>query len=232
MSTTPILDSLTTRKEQLTPVEVEALAIEVAQAAKTSGQLDTFVRKIEKSGLVSVPNFKARAEFFQKEVAKRSLEGFTGHVGLTDSGTAINPKDFRFVGVDAGTGAPVYISDRFAATARNILLEAADFPELKTYFAGAHSTLTKTLGLARLLLDHDAVALRDSGIKSDEEITLMLWELLARMDFELDGASPKDVFGSTVLTDQYLAIKAAVEMAGLKPMAQRALAIRDGREKP
>src|SRR3989338_4434003 len=168
--TTPLKDS-----------EVGQVLVEVS-AAKTSLLRRNMLSKLERSGLVEGSQMEAlrsRLEMFVGPVSERGLQRFTGSIGLDQDGNPIYPSEFHFKGISVG-GDVVYVSDQFEAVAHSILAQAEGEGDYATYFSGRFKNLGKTLGLAEVVLDHDAELLEIT----EGQRTLFLWELLARADYE------------------------------------------------
>jgi len=227
--TTPLKDS-----------EVGQVLVEVS-AAKTSLLRRNMLSKLERSGLVEGSQMEAlrsRLEMFVGPVSERGLQRFTGSIGLDQDGNPIYPSEFHFKGISVG-GDVVYVSDQFEAVAHSILAQAEGEGDYATYFSGRFKNLGKTLGLAEVVLDHDAELLEIT----EGQRTLFLWELLARADYEfgMNGKADPDPTKDDALKkasinatdwEVYTRLRDEIRKQGLEPMAQRALDIRDGRDKP
>ncbi|MBI4412026.1 MAG: MaoC family dehydratase N-terminal domain-containing protein, partial [Deltaproteobacteria bacterium] len=226
-----ILASLFTRTQPLSPDEISQLIVEIGQA-RTPLAYEERLEDVVASGILGrsgydVAQFQQRARWFRTSVTEKNLTQFDGYVGIDSKGLVIDPKNYRFSGIPTNNGIAVYVSDDLKPVAESILAkEQADF---QPYFAAAYNTVRKTLALAQVLIDHKG---KSFGI-TEEQRTLFAWELLARVDYDLQGATdPSWVLGHHNIIKDYEKLKAFVELSGLHPMSQRALDIRDGREKP
>jgi [acyl-carrier-protein] S-malonyltransferase len=231
-----LLSGLNDRHVPLTQADLTIIGQELATApneklvGRTFDRLDALAAK----GLVdaqAVAALRANVARFQAAASQNDLGGLLDHVGQDVNGLYIDPSEFRFVAIEHNDST-ILINKNFEQVVNEILSARKN----AALFRAAKTPAEIDLVLAHIVLDYPADML-GIGMESESARTALAWELLARIDGDTNAEGAKAFehfrFGrSNKGESTYKALQAFVSMAGLKPMSQQALAVRDGREKP